>query len=103
MPAGRFAKAAPPSGYSVSGNIVDAARLSGALGAPSRRRARAGAAVSGYPTAMKKAALKLRIHFETTRVLGAMDLAHVAGGDTGDVNRTCVAQAIADTKTVRRG
>jgi hypothetical protein len=51
---------------------------------------------------MKKATLKLGIRRETLRVLGALDLVHAAAGgpdvrvmDTGDINRTCVAQALA--------
>jgi hypothetical protein len=49
---------------------------------------------------MKKATLKLGIRRETLRILGALDLVHAAAGgadvrvmDTGDINRTCVAQA----------
>lgn len=50
---------------------------------------------------MKKATLKLEIRSETIRVLGSLDLARAAAGgpearlfDTGDINRTCVAQAL---------
>ncbi len=53
---------------------------------------------------MKKATLKLGIRRETLRVLAALDLTRAAAGganaqlmDTGDDNRTCVAQALADT------
>jgi hypothetical protein len=52
---------------------------------------------------MKKATLKLGIRLETIRVLGSLDLARAAAGgpnarlmDSGDINRTCVAQAFAD-------
>jgi hypothetical protein len=50
---------------------------------------------------MKKATTRLRIRLETIRVLGSLDLVHAAAGgpdvrvmDTGDINRTCVAQAL---------
>lgn len=55
---------------------------------------------------MKKATLKLGIRRETLRVLASLELRRVAAGsanvqlrDTGDDNRTCVAQAqaLADT------
>ena len=53
---------------------------------------------------MKKATRKIGIRRETLRVLAALDLARAATGaadaqmmDTGDINRTCVAQALADT------
>ncbi|MEO7731546.1 MAG: hypothetical protein ABIY55_11275 [Kofleriaceae bacterium] len=55
---------------------------------------------------MKKATLKLGIRIETLRVLGVLDLVRAAAGgpavrvmDTGGDNRTCVAQALADTGT----
>jgi hypothetical protein len=51
---------------------------------------------------MKKATLKLGIRRETLRVLGSLDLVRAAAGgpnvrvmDTEDINRTCVAQALA--------
>ena len=54
---------------------------------------------------MKKAMLKLGIRHETIRVLGSLDLVRAAAGgpeakliDTGDIARTCVVKANADTK-----
>jgi hypothetical protein len=59
---------------------------------------------------MRKATLKLGIRRETLRVLAELDLARAAAGgpdvqvmDTGGDNRTCVAQALADSGNAGTG